>query len=588
MNRHSVSLRELRFVVEDWLQAPSDWPRMKAFATLDADTAAHVLDEAARFTSEVLAPLNGPADLQGCRFDNGRVITPDGFRDAYRAYVRAGWPALACSEHDGGQGLPGLLDAMLNEMIAGANHAWAMYPGLLHGAYRCMSAHAPEWIRERYLPRVVSGEWLASMCLTEPQAGSDLGLVRTRAEPADNGSYHLQGSKIFISGGAHDLTDNILHLVLARLPDAPGGTRGLSLFLVPQRIDDGEHLHENAVRCDGIEKKMGIKGSATCSLTFERAQGWLIGEPHRGLAAMFIMMNSARLHVGLQGLGHAETALQLASAYAAERRQMRAVRIPPGPSEADPIQMHPAVTQILLELRAWTEGMRMVGAWSAHLIDCGEHDPDPGKREQALTLAALLTPMIKAFFSERGFLLSSRALQVFGGYGYVHEYGIEQVVRDSRIAMIYEGTNEIQALDLLLRKVIGDRGRGLNLLLDHIRQEIVACAALQQPDCREFAQRLEALCERLADTSRELTEAAAADPELPHRAAGDYLQLVGVILIAYGWLRAARISAARAADDPFHARKLTTARYYYRHGVLEAEAALQRIAALREPLPLFE
>lgn len=444
MWQYQAPLRDMQFVIEHWLEAPWVWAQTERFQDLDLALARQVLEEAGRFSTQVLAPINSSGDRQGCSFDAGRVTTPAGFVEAYRAYTEGGWSALACDEAYGGQGLPQLLDAALQEMLYASNHGWAMYTGIAHGAYLCLKAHAPQWIKARYLPQIVSGEVLPTMCLTEPQAGSDVGLLRCRAEPQDDGSYRVSGSKLFISGGEHDLSANILHLVLARLPGAPAGSRGISLFLVPKLLD---HHQVNTVRCDGIEHKMGIKGSATCSLVFEQAQGWLIGEANRGLAAMFVMMNSARLHVGLQGLGHAEAAWQNARDYALERKQMRAPVRPVGVSAdaADPIHFHPAMRRTLLELRACTEGMRAVGYWVAHLLDEAEHQESPTERQRALQLAELLTPVIKAFFTDQGFRQASNALQVFGGYGYVSEFAIEQTLRDSRIAMIYEGSNEIQA-----------------------------------------------------------------------------------------------------------------------------------------------
>jgi alkylation response protein AidB-like acyl-CoA dehydrogenase len=583
MAHYAAPLRDMRFVIEDWIGAPREWAEVAGFSMLDAETAAQVIEEAGRFAAEVLAPINANGDLEGCHYDEGRVTTPEGFRAAYAAFVEGGWPSLSCAEEHGGQNLPQLLDATLGEMIVSANHAWAMYPGLSHGAYECLRAHASDEIKAAYLPKIVSGEWLVSMCLTEPQAGSDLGLLRTRAETDGNGGYRISGSKIFISGGEHDLTDNIVHLVLARLPDAPAGTRGISLFLVPKRIPGTDGMQANALRCDGIEKKMGIKGSATCALSFDGATGWLIGEAHRGLAAMFVMMNSARLHVGLQGLGHAEAAYQRASVYASERRQMRAPESAVG--EADEIRRHPAIRRVLLDLRSWTEGMRALGYWTAHLLDRAEHDSDPAQRDEAETLASLLTPVIKAFFSERGFELASDALQVFGGYGYVHEYGIEQIVRDSRIAMIYEGTNEIQAIDLLVRKIVADGGKRFRVLHDLLHAESIACIA--EPACQRFGVELGALLGRLDAATSSLVVDAAADAELPYCCANDYLRLVGLVLLAFVWARSARVSAGRT-EQAFYERKMASAKYFYDYALIEADIYLQRLDAARRGLPQVE
>ncbi|WP_278536375.1 acyl-CoA dehydrogenase [Delftia acidovorans] len=584
-SHYQPPLQDIRFVQQHWLGAEADWRRMPAHEALDQETADMVVEAAGRFCADVLAPLNGPADLQGCRLEEGRVRTPDGFPEAYAAFVEAGWPALACAPEAGGQGLPQLLDAALHEMLASANHGWTMYPGILHGAYACLHAHGDAHLRATYLPHIVSGRWLATMCLTEPQAGSDLGLLRSQARPRGDGSYSLDGSKIFISGGDQDMSENIVHLVLARLPDAPAGTRGLSLFLAPRGIpQDGGGFLPNAIHCDGIEKKMGIKGSATCAMRFEGAQAWLVGQPHQGLAAMFVMMNSARLHVGLQGLGHAEMAWQLARAYAAERRQMRAQ---PRPADAqgpaDPIALQPAVQRMLADLRVWTEGMRAIAGWVAHQLDLAEQAPDAAERAQAHALASLLTPVVKSFFTERGFALASEALQVFGGYGYVHEYRIEQTLRDARIAMIYEGTNQIQALDLLQRKVAASGGAALAPLLAALREEAAACeAAGMEPGLagalRSWSDRTEAL-------TGALCARAAGDAPLLARCAEDYLRLVGTLCMAFAWARAARVSQP-LADPALRRSKADSAAWFFAHGLLDAEHWLRRTeSAARTPLP---
>lgn len=568
---YTPPLADMAFVIEQWLGAPVDWQRMPAFKAVDVDTARMVCEAAGDFCAGQLAPINSGGDLQGCTLQDGKVRTPDGFAAAYRAYVEAGWPSLACDADVGGQGLPGLLDAALNEMIASSNHAWAMYLGILHGACACLHAHGSDALKQTYLPKLVSGEWLPTMCLTEPQAGSDLGLLRTQAAPHGDGTYRISGNKIFISGGEHDLTDNIVHLVLARLPDAPPGTKGISLFLVPKFVPqpDGGFV-PNAVFCDGIEKKMGIKGSATCAMRFEQAQGWLIGQPHRGLAAMFVMMNSARLHVGLQGVGHAEEAYQLALAYARERRQMRAAVQPEGAekSAADPIGWHAPVRRILWDLRVWTEGMRALGYWCGHVIDLAAHAPDADERARAAALAALLTPVVKSLFTERGFELASDALQVFGGYGYVHEYRIEQTLRDSRIAMIYEGTNQIQALDLLARKALV--GAGITPLIDVFRAEAAQGG--------EHAAELTGWCDKLQAATQAIADHARTDPEVPARAAEDYLRLVGTVALAFAWSRAARV-----ASDAF-AHKRESARHFFNHVLPDAEHWLRRVTAARKPL----
>jgi len=575
MWQYKAPLRDMRFVLEHWLQAPAAWVELPAFTDLDLPLAVQVLEEAARFSAGVLAPLNASGDRQGCRWQDGEVSTPEGFAAAYRAFMEGGWPALACAPEHGGQGLPQLLDAALQEMLYASNHAWAMYTGIAHGAYLCLQAHAPQPLKERYLPAIVSGESLPTMCLTEPQAGSDVGLLRCRAEPQADGTYRLTGSKLFISGGEHDLTEDILHLVLARLADAPAGTRGISLFLVPKRLDDGRR---NAVRCDGIEHKMGIKGSATCSLSFDGAQGWLIGEANRGLAALFVMMNSARLHVGLQGLGHAEAAWQNAADYARERRQMRAPSRPEGATAApaDPIHYHPAMRLALLRLRTVSQGLRVIGYWGAHLLDQAEHAASEAERQQASRLAGLLTPVIKAFFTDQGFQLASEALQVFGGYGYIGEYAIEQTLRDSRIAMIYEGSNEIQANDLLLRKMLGDNGVALGELLAVFEQEAAASGA--------YAEQLSGLCTKLRVLVKSIFKRTEGDCEYPYRIAGDFLHLLGWALLAYAWARSARLANALLADDPWYQEKLDGAAFFFSYLMPESDLRIARIEAARAPL----
>lgn len=572
-------LRDIQFVLNEWLDASSMWQGIAEFADFDTDTVQQILEGAAQFSSEVLAPTNSCGDLAGCRYENGVVTTPGGYREAYNAYVEGGWASLGCHPEDGGQGLPHVINAAVFEMLVAANHAWSMYPGLTYGAYECIRTHATEELKQRYLPKLVSGEWLATMCLTESHAGSDLGLLRTRAEPSTDGSYRLSGTKIFISGGEHDLTENIVHLVLARLPDAPAGSKGISLFLVPKVLPDGTR---NSVHCDGIEKKMGIKGSATCIMTFDQAQGWIIGEPNRGLAAMFVMMHSARLHVGLQGLGHTEAAYQNALQYAVERVQMRAPAVSRTNRAADPIILHPAIRRTLLELRTYAQGQRAIAYWAANFLDRAEHDPDAEQRQYCSQLTSLLTPVTKAFFTENGFLQASAALQVFGGHGYIHDNAIEQTMRDSRVAMIYEGTNEIQAIDLLVRKVIGDGSAALRLLLDEIAAEAVVCESAS--DTVEFGRNLTAASNEFAITAAALCASASHDLELPYRAAGDFMRALGLLLLGFVWARSARIAMPRAATDSFYREKVISAEYCFDFVLPELQHRLRLIEAARKPL----
>ncbi|WP_046785886.1 acyl-CoA dehydrogenase family protein [Pseudomonas putida] len=583
MEHYQAPLEDMRYVITDWLEAPATWARIPALQEVDAALTDQVLKEAARFSSSVIAPLNATGDRQGCRFAEGKVRTPDGFPAAYQAFVDAGWPALAAHTEDGGQGLPQLLNTALLEMLYACNHAWAMYTGIAHGAYECLRLYAPQWLRERYLPAIVSGEILPTMCLSEPQAGSDVGLLRTRAEPAGDDGYIICGSKIFASGGEHDLTQNILHLVLARLPGSPAGSRGISLFVVPKHLPDGS---QNNIHCDGIEHKMGIRGSATCALRFDNALGWMLGEPNQGLAAMFAMMNSARLYVGMQGLGHAEAAWQSALTYALDRRQMRAVSKPAGApeQEADPIHFHPALRHTLLELRVHTQGMRMLGYWVAHMLDISQYSNEAVERESCTALTLLLTPLIKAHFTERGFFSASAALQIFGGYGYCQEYPIEQTLRDSRIAMIYEGTNEIQANDLLLRKVL--RGKGsLGALMDLYRGEaaLMADAAIWSEPARVFEQQT---C-RIEEAVEAIRQAESTDPEAPYRVAGAFLRWLAVLSEGYVWLRAVRVSCGNA-DSPIHAEKLESARYFFDYCMPKAAHQADQVRiGLKASLPFL-
>jgi len=462
MNTYQAPVDDINFILARVLNAPAHVQALPSFAEVDHDLMQQVLVEAGKFVSEVVAPLSRTGDEVGCQFNNGEVITPPGFKGAYQAFWQAGWPALACAAEDGGQGLPAVLEAVLYEMLSGANHGWTMAPGLLHGAYECIRHHASGELKARYLEKIATGEWLATMCLTEPHAGSDLGLVRTKAVPQPDGSYQLSGTKIFISGGEHDLSSNIIHLVLARLPDAPPGPKGLSLFLVPKFMPDGTR---STVVCERIEEKMGLHGSATCVMRFDEATGWIVGTPGRGLNAMFVMMNAARLHVALQGIGLLEAAWQKADAYAKERRQMRAPGRGKSAAEADLIIEHPAMRRILDTQRAWIDGGRVLAYRTAVELDILKHHADTDRKAQAELWCSLVTPVLKAAWTHQACYGASECLQVFGGHGYVREWGIEQIVRDARVSMIYEGTNEIQAIDLLVRKVLADGAAGLTTLI---------------------------------------------------------------------------------------------------------------------------
>ncbi len=529
-------LDDIHFILHEVLKAPTQLQDMSCFADADADLMRQVVDEAGKFVADVVAPLQSVGDAIGCRWQDGVVTTPPGFRHAYQAFWRNGWPALACATQDGGQGLPAVLEAVLFEMLSGANHGWTMAPGLLHGAYECLKHHGSEELKARYLGKIASGEWLATMCMTEAHAGSDLGQVRTRAALQADGSFSLNGSKIFISGGEHDLSDNIVHLVLARLADAPAGPKGLSLFLVPKLLPDAAR---NAVLCDRIEEKMGLHGSATCAMRFEEATGWLIGEPNRGLNAMFVMMNAARLHVALQGVGLLEAAWQKAHAYALERRQMRAPGARDASQASDLIAQHPAVHRLLDTQRVWIDGARVLAYRTALELDMARQHPEAARREQAQRWCALTTPVLKAALTHQAFYGASECLQVFGGHGYVREWGIEQIVRDARVTMIYEGTNEIQAIDLLVRKVLADGGAALAMLLHELDEELDLRLEADGAASSRFA--------KVNQLTTQLVEAARTDAVLPYALADDYLRLLALALLGWAWTR---IEAATGADVP--------------------------------------
>ncbi len=570
MPTYTPPLRDLKFVLHELLDVTSTLKTLPPHADIDADTINAVLEEGGKFAAEVIFPLNASGDAQGCRHDKAshEVRTPEGFRAAYAQYVEGGWPALSADPAYGGQGLPIVLNQCFYEMLNSANQAWTMYPGLSHGAYECLHAHGTPQQKATYLPKLTSGEWTGTMCLTEPHCGTDLGMLRTKAEPvsgAPEGTYRLTGQKIFISAGEHDLAPNIVHLVLARLPDAPAGSKGISLFVVPKFHvkEDGSLGERNAIFCNAIEHKMGIHGSATCQIVLEGAVGTLVGAPHKGLAAMFVMMNAARLGVGNQSLGLTEVAYQNAVAYARDRLQMRSLSGPKAPDKpADPIIVHPDVRKMLLTARAYAEGGRALAVWCALLIDRELSSDDAEERAECADLVAVLTPVIKAFMTDNAWIATSHCLQVYGGHGYVREWGMEQYVRDSRINMIYEGTNTIQALDLLGRKVLGDNGKKLKkfgqLVADFIEEEGVNEAM------QEFVNPLADLGDKVTKLTTELGMKAFGNADEVGGAAVDYLRVCGHLVYAYFWARMAKVALDKqGSGDPFYAAKLHTARFYY-------------------------
>jgi alkylation response protein AidB-like acyl-CoA dehydrogenase len=526
MNAYQPRTDDMQFVLSRVLNAPAQLQALPAFAEVDNDLMHQVLEEAGKFVGEVIAPLNRDGDEMGAQWQDGAVTMPPGFKAAYQSFWQAGWPALASGTEDGGQGLPSVLEAMLYEMLSAANMGWTMAPGLLHGAYECIKHHASDELKAQYLEKVATGEWLATMCLTEPHAGSDLGLARTKAVPLADGQYAVSGTKIFISGGEHDLTDNIVHLVLARLPDAPPGPKGLSLFLVPKFYPDGSR---SRVHCDRIEEKMGLHGSPTCVMRFDEAVSSIVGEPGKGLNAMFVMMNSARLHVALQGIGLLDAAWQKADGYAQERRQMRAPGKGKGTGEADFIGEHPAMRKILDTQRAWVDGGRVLAYRTALELDLIKHSPIADTQAAAQRWCALVTPVMKSVFTHQAFHGGSDCLQVFGGHGYVREWGIEQIVRDARVTMIYEGTNEIQAIDLLVRKVLPDGGAAMNALLDDLQADL--------PSGAKASTQAGARIQTLRAITAQIVKAAAQDAALAYRVADDYLRAVALVLMDWAWLR---------------------------------------------------
>jgi alkylation response protein AidB-like acyl-CoA dehydrogenase len=567
MGQYQAPLRDMHFVLHELLQVSDELKQLPPYAEVDADLINQVLEEGAKFTSEVLFPLNHIGDREGCKLDpqTHEVTPPSGFKEAYDQYVAAGWPALTADPAYGGQGLPTVLQNSFIEMLNSANQAWTMYPGLSHGAYECLHQHGTDEQKSLYLPKLISGEWTGTMCLTEAHCGTDLGLLRTKAEPQPDGSYKLTGSKIFISAGEHNMSQNILHLVLARLPDAPAGTHGISLFVVPKFLpkDDGSPGERNPIFCGGLEEKMGIHGNATCQMNIDGAKGWLVGEPNKGLNAMFVMMNTARLGVGMQSLGLTEVAYQNALAYAKDRLQMRSLSGPKLPEKpADPIIVHPDVRRMLLTAKAYAEGGRAFSSYVALQIDRELHHPDENVRKEAADEVALLTPIVKAFLTDNGWIATSESMQVYGGHGFISEWGMEQYVRDSRINMIYEGTNTIQSLDLLGRKILMDNGVKLRKLGEKIRS-FIEDNGLDE-DLGEFITPLADLAAKVEKLTAEIGMKAMTNPEEVGAAAVPYLRVVGHLIYAYFFTRMAKIALEkRDSGDDFYKAKLATARFYF-------------------------
>ncbi|MEG0001464.1 acyl-CoA dehydrogenase [Comamonas sp.] len=570
MLHYTPPLRELRFVLHEVLDAARQLQALPDHAAMDAATLDALAEEAGRFAAQRILPVNAAADAAGCRWADGEVSMPAGFADAYRAYCELGWPAICADARVGGQALPTLVFSVVNELVASASHAFVMIAAINHCAAACLRHSASAALQAQWLPGLASGRVLSSMCMTEPQAGSDIGLLTTLAVPGDQGSYRVSGSKIFASGAEHDLSDNIVHLVLARTPGAPAGSRGISLFLVPKRLEGGER---NGVHCDGIEHKMGLHGSPTCALRFERARGWLVGELHAGLPAMFPMMNEARLLSGLQAVGLSELALQNARGYALERRQGRS----PAGRQPCALVEHPDVQRMLLTQKAWTEGGRALVHWAALLIDQARSHPDADQARAAGELLGLLTPIIKGFLSENAQQSISLALQTFGGHGYMRDTGIEQLVRDARVITLYEGTTGIQGQDLLLRKVLGDGGRRLELLQAQVRDWLAGPGS--SAAMAEFAAPLARLRDELQSLTATLGARERETPGAALAASTVFLRLAGHLVLAWLWARMAQASLEGAGrGDAWYALKLETARFYFTQMLPETQAL--RAAAL--------
>jgi alkylation response protein AidB-like acyl-CoA dehydrogenase len=567
MQTYTAPLRDMRFVMHE-LHDSAALSKLAGLEEVNAELLDTVIEEAAKFLTATLLPINASGDAEGCHFEDGVVHTPRGFQEAYKAFHAAGWGSLNSDPQYGGQGLPESVSKLVEEMSCSCNLSFGLYPGLSHGAYLALKSYGSEELKDLYLPKLVNGTWCGTMCLTEAHCGTDLGLLRTKAEPNADGSYRLTGSKIFISAGEHDLAENIIHLVLARLPDAPKGVKGISLFVVPKFIPkkDGTVGARNGVKCGAIEHKMGIKGSATCQMHFDDATAWLVGEPHKGMRAMFVMMNSERLSVGIQGLGVGEIAYQSAVAYAKDRIQGRSLSGPKSPEKAaDSIIVHPDVRRMLMTMRAYNEGCRAFGVWVANALDRMERSQDAEERQEADDFVSLMTPVVKALFTDLGFEAANLGLQTYGGHGFIVDHGMEQFVRDARIAMIYEGTNGIQALDLVGRKLPANMGRSLRRFFHPVAEFIESHAtdkdvgALVQPFAKAFG--------ALQLATGFIAQKSFSDPEEAGAASTDYLRMLGLVALGFMWVRMAKVAAdkqptATGEDAVFYDAKRKTAAFY--------------------------
>src|SRR4051794_24508611 len=590
MPTYKAPVRDTLFVLNEVLDI-GRYSNLRGFASASPDVVEAILEEAGRFCAEVLQPLNRIGDEVGCkRADDGSVTTPPGFKEAWDQFCEAGWPTLTVPEEYGGQGLPQVIGTAVSEYILSANHSFEMYQGLTSGAIASLLVKGSDELKHRYVPNMVTGKWTGTMNLTEPHCGTDLGLLKTRADPNPDGSYSITGTKIFISSGEHDLSDNIIHLVLAKIAGAPDNVKGISLFVVPKFLvnDDGSLGASNTLSCGAIEKKMGIHGNATCVMNYDGAKGWLVGEPEKGLQAMFIMMNAARLGVGLQGLAQGEVAYQNGVAYAKERRQGRALHeeVRDAEAKADPIIVHPDVRRMLMEARAWNEAGRALVLWGALQVDLIRRSPDEAERQSAEDLLGLLTPVIKGYLTDKGFKAAVEAQQVFGGHGYVREHGMEQFVRDARITQIYEGTNGIQAMDLVGRKLPKDGGRAVRAFFEMVGREIADAKAAGDPS--GVAAALEPALADLQASTMWLAQNGMDDPDNAGAGAYAYMDLLGLVSLAWMWLRMAAASQRALAEGTdnreFHEAKLVTALFYAARELPLSISLRKKIEAGAEPL----
>ncbi len=583
MQKYEAPIEDIKFLINSVFKI-NNYSNLDRFKKINPEITSMIFEEASKFAQNVLLPLNQPGDLEGCGFNQGNVQTPEGFKEAYKAFIEGGWSSLTFDENYGGQGLPTIIGVLVSEMIVSTNMAFGMYPGLTQGAYKAIEKIGNSEQKDFYLPKFSGGKWTGTMNLTEPQCGTDLGLIKTKAQPLSDGSYSITGTKIFISAGEHDLSENIIHLVLARLPDAPKGVKGISLFIVPKFLfnDKGELGHRNNVFCESIENKMGIKASSTCEMKYDSAIGYLLGEENKGLKAMFIMMNEARLGVGIQGLGMSEVAYQSAAEYTKDRLQGRNLDSPTNPElPADPIIVHPDVRRMLLSIKSFNESARALSVWIAINVDIAECHPNSESRNNASDFLALMTPIAKAFLTDTSFENVNLALQCYGGHGYIRDHGMEQFVRDTRITQLYEGTSGIQALDLVGRKLPQNMGRLLRQFfhpVDKFIQENINDNNLSEvimPLAKSFA--------RLQQASAWVAENGMSNPNEAAGASSDYLKLFGLVTLGYMWAMMAKESLAKINDEKsnkeFYQDKINLSKFYMNKVLPETSSLLSKITA---------